>query len=43
MPHKESSQENSCPKAGFNGRYEVAQEKEGEVRARHGLFIEEGG
>jgi hypothetical protein len=34
---------NSCPRAGFNGRYKVAQEEEEAVQARHGLFIEEGG
>jgi hypothetical protein len=27
-PHKENSRENSCPRAGFNGRYEVVQEEE---------------
>jgi hypothetical protein len=38
MPHKE----NSCPKAGFNNRYEVVQEEERTkregVQARHGLL-----
>jgi hypothetical protein len=28
MPHKENSQENSHPRAVFNGRYEVVQEEE---------------
>jgi hypothetical protein len=28
MPHKENSRENSRPRAGFNGRYEVVQEEE---------------
>jgi hypothetical protein len=27
-PHKENSGENSRPRAGFNGRYEVVQEEE---------------
>jgi hypothetical protein len=27
-PHKENSRENSHPRAGFNGRYEVVQEEE---------------
>jgi hypothetical protein len=27
-PHKENSQENLRPRAGFNGRYEVVQEEE---------------
>jgi hypothetical protein len=26
--HKENSRENSCPRAGFNGRSEVVQEEE---------------
>jgi hypothetical protein len=45
MLHKESSGENSHPRAGFNGRYEVVQEEEkkGEAQARHGIFIEEEG
>jgi hypothetical protein len=28
MPHKENSRENSRPRAGFIGRYEVVQEEE---------------
>jgi hypothetical protein len=40
--HKENSQENSRPRAGFNGRYEVVQEEERTkregVQARHGLL-----
>jgi hypothetical protein len=42
MPHKE----NSCPRAGFNGRYEVVQEEErkkGRDSGQAWPFIEEGG
>jgi hypothetical protein len=44
-PHKENSEENSRPRAGFNGRYEVVQEegKKGGGSSQAWPFIEEGG
>jgi hypothetical protein len=46
MPHKENSRENSCPRAGFNGRYEVVLKKKGQKGRGSGQawpFIGEGG
>jgi hypothetical protein len=45
-PHKENSRENSCPRAGFNGRYGVVQEEERTKEKGSGQawpFIGEGG
>jgi hypothetical protein len=44
-PHKENSRENSRPRAGFNGRYEVGRKKKGQKGRGSGQawpFIGEG-